>query len=210
MDPEVLSTPAAEQAIEPLNALTEWRREMTAGIAAAPLSVVRLDANERLLIPFTTGIRRCKLHFTDYPSLRGYTHCNENGCSLCRIGRQAEERDLLPMYDPQEKAVAVLAISPSLRPNALRPQLKPILERLQADSRILIGIQKPDNTRFVVKAYPLPTAADDGADVILRFLEQFDAGRIDLGSVFPRLTNNQLTVVPEIADAMKLRGITLS
>ncbi|MGH9038461.1 MAG: hypothetical protein ACRD0O_22110, partial [Acidimicrobiia bacterium] len=69
--------------------------------AAAPVGPeeVRLDQNDRLLVPFTTSVERVSTHFLDYPSLRGYVRCNGPGCLLCRLGRKVDHRDLWPVYD---------------------------------------------------------------------------------------------------------------
>jgi hypothetical protein len=191
------------------DALTLWRSEM-ASAGPAILSAIRLDANERLVIPFTTAMVRAQVHYIPSPAARGYVHCNGKGCLLCRLERQVETRDLLPVYDAVDKVVGVLPISPSMRPPALRPQVKLVLEQLQTQGRLLVGVRKPDNMSFVVTPYDLPENADDGATVILAFTEQFKAGRIDLGCVYSRMTNEELAAVPEIATMMTLKGIKLS
>jgi hypothetical protein len=190
----------------PTDAVAKWKAE--AGAAPAPLAEVRLDPSERLLIPFTTDIVEAQVHYLDFPSLRGYVACNGDGCLLCRVGQRADARDLLPVYDPLARAVAVLPVSPSMRPGALRPQLFPVLARLKADSRVLLVVRKPDRTHHEVTLQELPGDADAGEDQVADFLEAYEAGGIDLGAVYPRLTNVQLAAVPELAAAMKLRGVT--
>jgi hypothetical protein len=192
------------------DALALWGQE---SVSASPvgLSAVRLDANERLVIPFTTALLRSQVHYFDSTAIQGYVHCLGSACLLCRLGRQVDVRDLLPVYDAVDKVVGVLPVSPNLRPNALRPQLMPILQRLNKEQRkLLVGIRKPEKTRFIVAVYDLPEQVDDGADVILRFTDEFQAGRIDLGSVFPRLTNEELAAVPEVAAMMAMKGVKLS
>lgn len=206
--PVCASTPKLEMPGQVVDALKLWASD--SGPKNLALPAIRLDGNERLVIPFTTGMLRVQTHYINSPALRDYIHCQGAGCLSCRLARQAETRDLLPVYDAVDKAVGVLAISPSLRPHALRPQLMPVLQRLKERSRLLVGLRKQDTTRFVVTTYDLPDGADDGADVILTFMELFSAGRIDLGSVFARLSNEELAAVPEVATAMAMKGIKLS
>src|SRR5262249_45348854 len=110
-------TPAQRTPAQLKDGLDLWDSE--AGGTAAALAVVRIDLNESLLVPFTTSMLRVKLHFLDTPAYRGFIHCPGDGCLLCRIGRKSEVRDLLPVYDAVARAVGVLPISESLRPNAL-------------------------------------------------------------------------------------------
>lgn len=191
------------------DALTLWSDEIAPAHPIAP-PLVRLDTNECLVIFFSTSMLRVKVHFLDFAAVRGYVHCRGSHCLMCRLGRQVETRDLLPVYDAVNKMVAVLPISANLRPHALRPQLVPILHHLKENPRLVIGISKLDNVRFAVSTYPLTDGADDGADVILPFLEKFEKGHIDLGDVYVRMTNEELAAVPELSTTMALKGIKLA
>jgi hypothetical protein len=201
-------TPAPKAPDHLKDGLDLWDSE--AGGTAAALTAVRIDLNESLLVPFTTSMLRVRLHFLDTQAYRGFVHCSGDRCLLCRIGRKSEVRDLLPVYDAVARAVGVLAISESLRPNALRPQLAPILRQLKQGGRLVVTVRKLDNVRFEVGTLDLPEDADDGADKIRTFLRQLEAGVIDLGAVYPRLSGDELAGIPEIAQAMRLKGITLS
>jgi hypothetical protein len=210
MNEHTQPTPAPAQASQPLtDALTLWRTEMPSAGPTA-LSLIRLGPDERLVIPFTPLVVRASVHFVNDPAGRSYIHCGGHGCLLCRLGRQVETRDLLPLFDILDKVVGVLPVSRSLRPRALQPQLLPVLQRLEKQGRLLLGIRKPDNVSFVVTSYDLPATAADGADVIAAFKEQFDAGRIDLGSVYARVSNEELAAVPEVATLMAAKGVSLA
>jgi hypothetical protein len=189
------------------DALAKWEAE--AGAAPAPLAEIRLDQNERLVTPFTTSVVEAVIHYLDYPSFHGYVRCNRPDCLLCKIGRQPDTRDLLPVYDVVSGAVGVLAVSPNLRPHALKPQLTPVLRQLKDNQRVLVGLRKLDKMRYHVVTLPLPADADDGAQTIAGFLAQFESGAIDLGAIYPQKSNEDLAEIPEIATLVKLRGITL-
>jgi hypothetical protein len=194
-------------AAQPTNALDLWRGEMPKAPPIA-LSVIRLDANEKTLIPFTTAIVRAVLHFMDYKDLRGYVHCNGVGCLLCRLGVRIDQRDLLPLYDPIEETIGILPVSPNQREHALLPQLLSALEKLSGGRRSVLIVRKPDKTRFSVTTNELADSVQDGAAEILAFQERFARGEIDLGSVFTRLTNAELAALPSIAKLLRLRGLS--
>jgi hypothetical protein len=190
------------------DALDTWTAE-TGSAGPANVAAVRVDGNEKLLILFTTSMARVRLHFLDAAALRSFVHCAGGDCLLCRAGRQTETRDLLPVYDAVAQAVAVLPVSPSLRPQALRPQLAPALRQVKDGARLVLSVRKVDNVRFAVGTFPLPDDADDGADKIGAFVEQINAGTIDLGAAFPRLGAEELAAIPEVASALRMKGIHL-
>jgi hypothetical protein len=175
----------------------------------ADLAVIRLDQNERLLVPFTTTLLPMVLHYLDYPSLQGYVQCNGPGCLLCRVGRQQEKRDVWPIYDLVEKAVGVLLISPNQRPHSLRRLLLPVFRRLAGGEGPLLLSLRKDGSKFSGSTLPLPEAADHGAAAIRTFLEQVEAGQVDLGSPLQKLADEDLAMIEEIKAHMVAKGITL-
>src|SRR5262245_28107589 len=81
------------------NVLTRWAAEATVGRAGASLSAVRLTSHDTLLVLFCASMLRVMLHFVNSTTFRAYTRCVGDGCLLCRLGNQAEQRDLVPVYD---------------------------------------------------------------------------------------------------------------
>jgi hypothetical protein len=195
--------PSPKNAI--VDAVAKWSADTPR--ALSNLTEVRLDASETIVVPFTTSVGEVAVHYVDYPSVRSYLRCNGDGCLLCRIGRQAEKRDLLPIFHAVDGRIAILPISPSIRPGALRPQILPVLRQLKEGKRVLLIICRPDRGRYSVTMQPLAEGIDDGAAQIAEFLQAFATGSVDLASVFPQLSNPELAAVPEIATALKIRGI---
>jgi hypothetical protein len=187
------------------DAVAAWRQEVRP--AATVLREVRLDGSTRLLVPFTHTVEEVEVHYLEYPSLRGYCRCNGPQCTLCRIGRNRESRDLLPVYDPVAREVVVLPVSPSLRPGALKPQLMHVLEQVKNNKSLLVTVRKPDRATFSVTVTPLPENADDGCDVILDFLQKYDSGGCELCSIYSLLGNQQLAVIPEIVSTLRTLGM---
>ena len=174
--------------------------------ARQPLGAVKLSKNQIAVVLFHSDVERVPLHYCDFPDLQSYVHCNKPTCALCSAGRGIDERFLLPVYLPTSRTVAVLPISANLRPGALLPQLLP---HLRSARPVALLISKPDNAKFIVCAAELTEGQDDGAAVIKLFVAEWEAGHVDLASVFPRLDNRTLAEIPEISEMLKFKGVTL-
>ena len=203
------STPPSKDSPKVVDALELWRSEASDDVPV-PLQLVRLDANERLLVLFATWMLRVLVHYLDTATYRGYVQCNGDDCLLCRVGRKHDIRDLLPVYDVREQAVTILAISPSLRQRALRPQIQPVLERVASgEPPFVLILSKTGMAEFSVSTTDLPPEADNGAAVIATFLKQNEANEVDFASVFNRLSNDVIAEIAEIAIVMQAKGITV-
>ncbi|MEI7687620.1 MAG: hypothetical protein WCL32_21650 [Planctomycetota bacterium] len=197
--------PATPPTAQMHDALDAWGAEV-GGDAVTPLAAVRIDANERIVIPFTTQVQSTKVHYLKTTELTGYVQCLGNGCMLCQAGKKPEDRGLLPVYDVEEQAVGILCVAPNLRQNALRALLMPILRRLHQGERLVVTISHSGHGRYTVNAQLLADSIDDGAGRIQQFLRNFENGGVDLAAVFPRLTNEELASIPGIASILKVKG----
>jgi hypothetical protein len=172
------------------------------------LELFRLDKKTREIITFTYDCETVSVHYVEGPD-GGYVHCNGNvdvsdqtDCVLCQALDDAEQRHLLPIYDPHSELVCVLAITPSCRPNALLPQLVAVLKK-DAPQVVLL---RRDGARYTVQALPLQPGMDDGTSAIADFKRRYDAGEIRLADVFARLPNDRLASMPTIAKSLAYRG----
>jgi hypothetical protein len=188
-----------------VNLFDYWAEDGPAG-ATGNLQLVRFDANELVVVPFTSEGAQVKLHYCEQPEIQGYVQCNGPGCVLCRAGRKAEERVLLPVYLPAAQSMGVMAISPSSHPGALRPQIMPVL---RSGKRVALLIRKADRMTFQVGTVELGEGMDDGARLVKGFQKRWEAGEIDLASVYARLENRDLAGIPGIAAMLRLKGVTL-
>jgi hypothetical protein len=194
---------------QPVDGLALWDSE-AAEVAPAGLETVRLDQNERLLIPFTRTMLRVTLHYVNFEAIKGYVRCIEPDCLLCRLGRHPDQRDVWPVFDVLARAVAVLPISPSMRPHALRSQVFPALRRMaNGEGPLLLTVRKDGNSKFIMSALALPEGADDGRAVIGPFCERLKAGQVDLASAFPAFPNVELAMIDEVSLMMKAKGLVL-
>jgi len=198
------SAPAAPN--QPADGLALWDKE-AADVPRDRLPLVRLDQNERYLVPFTTSMVRVSLHYLKFESLQGHVMCNGPGCPLCGVGQKPDVRDLVPVYDVLDKAVGVLAIGPDLRAHALRPAIQPVLRRVAAGEGPILLIVSREGYKYLAEDRPLPAGADDGAAAILAFRERFDAGRVDLTSPYQRMANEDMAAIGEVRSLRAARGI---
>jgi hypothetical protein len=176
--------------------------EARGGASKPVLGLVQLGDNETALIPFTANGVKVDLHYCPEPDIKGYVLCNGRDCVLCRIGRKKDSRNLIPVYSPTGGDVAVLAVSPSLRPHSLLPQLANVLK---AGPPMVMFVSR-QHDHYKVSTRALEEDVDGGEEVIEAFKEEFEAGRIDLASGYARIANEQLAMLPEIARMLALKG----
>ena len=180
-------------------------KDFEAMVKGSPaLERVRLDASEIAIIPFTAEAAQVDIHYCKEPDINDYVICNGVDCCLCKIGREKTVRQLLPVYVPAALAVGVLPVSTSLRPRALWPQLAQVLKD---GSRRAVFISRVQGDSYTVTSTPLQGDVADGAEVIKSFLEDHQKGTIQLDSVYPKVANEDLARLPEIAAMLQLKGI---
>jgi hypothetical protein len=175
-----------------------------AGSEPSGLERVRISSDEIALIPFTADAEEVDLHYCREPDINDYVTCNGPGCLLCRIGREKVKRRMLPVYVPAARAVGVLPVSTSLRPGALWPQLA---EALKGEEPRAVFVVREQGERHRVLVVPLAADVDAGEKAIGDFQAEYEAGHIALDSVYPRVPNEELARLPEIAEMLKLKGV---
>lgn len=192
---------ASVKAANRVNALEHWAEEAAAN---EPLEIVRLNASDMIVVPFTAEAVQARLHYCEDPEVRGYVHCNGPKCVLCLAGRAVDERVLFPVYLPATRSVAVLPVSPASRPGSLRPQ---ILPALRSPTRVALVIRKPDQARFDVRKIDLKPGMDDGAAVIKAFLKRYESGEVDLESIYVRMPDRELASISGVAAILAFKGL---
>ena len=145
-------------------------------------------------------------HYCSEPEVPNTVLCNGPDCLLCRIGKKRDERILLPVYLPIDERVAVLPVSPSLRPHALLPQLAPALTKKKPT---VVFVSRRADWTYSVTVLDLPDDMDAGEELIQKFLADYEAEKVDLTSVYQRFEPDQLGMVPSIAQMAKLKGIKI-
>lgn len=168
------------------------------------LELVRLGNSETAFIPFTAASTAVNIHYCSDTEINSYVICNDLDCVLCKIGRNQDQRLLLPVYLPAAGCVGILPVSRSLRPFALLPQ---VLNVLKAGKPTVMFVTR-EGGKYTVSTTELQKDVDGGEAVIKSFVEEYDAGLHDLTAVYARIDNEQLSNVEEIGRMMALKGIT--
>ena len=185
-----------------IDLLTEF--EAASSLDRTALERVRLDASEIAIIPFTTVAEEIDIHYCKEPDLTDYIACNGKNCFLCQIGaRRRRGICCRSSYRPRASS-GCCPLATSLRPRSLWPQLAQVLKD---GSRKAVFVSRVQGDSYTVTAVPLQDDVEDGAEVIKTFLENHQKGTIELASVFPKVTNEQLAAIPEIDRMLKLKGI---
>jgi len=171
-------------------------------------ALLRLGPNLTAIRLFTSQTVPMRIHFVEEPEVNGWVRCNGERCVLCEAGKSVEERMLLPVYVLSRAAVEILAISPSSRPGALRPQILPLLQTMAASQDPVIAlVHKPDRMTFKVTQLRLDPHHVHGEDAIKGYKELWEGDRIDPASVFPKLDNTVLGSIAGIALMLQIKGV---
>jgi hypothetical protein len=177
--------------------------DMAAETVESLFEVVRLGSDETAIIPFTADSEEVPLHYCPETEINSYVVCSGHDCVLCRIGRKRDQRLLLPVYLPAAGRIGILPLSKSLRPRALLPQISNILKA----PKPMIAFVTRNGAQYTVSSAELNKDVDTGEAVIKSFLDDYAAGLHDLSNVYPRIENEQLAMVEQIARMMALKGI---
>lgn len=177
------------------------------------LSLLKLRQGEEVLIfTCTKRLYDFNLHYVDYPDLRNYgpyVHCNtsDGACVLCQIGKPVVNKYVTPVVPIETGGVKVLPISHSLEPFALLPQMVNIFKG--GGSRHFVSIRRDDRFKFSVSRQELEDSMKvQIVNIIKDFMAMLKEGRVDIDSVYPRLSNKVLAEVPEINRILTAKGIS--
>jgi hypothetical protein len=174
--------------------------------SSATPEIIRIDENEKPIIPFTpTGVQ-IHVHFIEESEVRAYVHCLGDNCLLCRAGKQKVDRIVMPVVVPTEHRIGLLMMSASMRPGALLYQVGQHLQAAVNGERKTLFIKRL-GTQFIVSANTLRDGESDGAALVRQFLVDYEAGKLDLRLAVQTLTNEQIQAIPSIYMVLKLKGI---
>jgi hypothetical protein len=166
---------------------------------------VRVGPHETLLLLFTSWVQPVRLHYRETEPYKGNIQCAGAGCPICQAGKAADERRLLPVYDVIAQAVRVLPVSPNMRPWALAPQLRPVLRRVEAGEKPVIGVTRNDRYECTVSTYTWVEDGGRAAQAIAAFFEGYQAGTVDLAAVYPRVDADEMARFGDVAQISRYK-----
>lgn len=167
-----------------------------------PLPLLYLGRDKTPFALITDSIEECQVHYDS--RLGGRVLCTGPECVLCKSGKEQQTLYVAPVYVVLEKQVQLLSITTSMRPKALLPQIVAVISMHSWDKVVLFVSRHGYDFNVEIKPYSPHEKKD--RPVISAFLDEYDAGRIDLSSVFQRYDNDTLAAMPEIARVLELLG----
>ncbi len=175
--------------------------------------IFRLSQDSRLAVVFTIQALPVSLHYLTKPGGTGtegeYIHCNGEQCLLCQLGRPANRFALLPIVSLMERRIATLPIRISYDSTSLYAMLQETLDMVADGVLRLVDLRKVGRYDFQVSSRELPPRAWQPHRLIADFTRRFEQGHIELGRIYRQVENSALATLPQIAEEMGYRGITL-
>ncbi|MBF0553420.1 MAG: hypothetical protein HQK96_02555 [Nitrospirae bacterium] len=173
------------------------------------LDRIKISQNEILVVPFTMKGVAVDLHYCEDEGVKGYVVCNGSQCLLCRVGNKKDGRLLLPVFLPVTECIGVLPISTSMQPHSLMPQLKAMISKTSDDKPAVVSIVTATKGKYIVNANEYADDSITGDRQIKNFMKEYEAGKVDLTSVFTKLSNEDISRLNVVSKIMKIKGIKL-
>jgi hypothetical protein len=77
---------------------------------------------------------------------------------------------------------------------------------LKAEKPMAVFVSR-EGAKYTVSTYELPKDVDSGEIEIKQFLKDYEAGNINLSSIYQKIENEMLAGIEEIHRIMQLKGI---
>lgn len=171
--------------------------------AAKNLGLLPITTDPEPVILYTDAGLEIALHW--WTATKSYTFCNGPNCIFDKLGRKNQLKFHLPVFRVLTGDIAILAISESMRPLALRPQIQNILS---SGKRQGVFISR-DGYDYNVDPFDITSDMDSGEEVIKNFLAAHPDGDFDVSGLYRQVSNEEMADIPEIANLMKIKGIVL-
>lgn len=160
----------------------------------------KVSQNPSPIVFISDTVETAVVHYTTYDEFRGYTKCNGENCSLCRIGNKAAKQNLMLVFNPLSKTAEVLSMSDNQSPTALLPQL---LNLVNFEQEQLFMVSR-ENFKFTVSVQPLPANLPLDEVTIKSCTKQLDANEIALSDIYRSYSNEELADFPSIRTMLSL------
>lgn len=161
--------------------------------------VVRLGESATMLLLFTTGGERARLHWVADPAARGWQLCPGVGCPLCHCSQVANPAILLPVISVARRSVEVMWMFEQKGPGTLRTGLDPHLRGSDLSDK-LFHVER-HGSKFDVKVTPLGPSADRCVAAVKGFMAAREQG-LRLRSAFHEYSAADLAELPEVQNML--------
>lgn len=178
-------------------------------IADQPLQTVWLKAEPSYLNIFTKDVLQVDAHYLkdDASLANGYYRCLGDDCPACKAELSKQYFLLMPVVDFVDATVKILRIPRQKGPGKLLTEIGKVTS-LPDPSSVMSKIIKGRDNKYSVDIKEHNPDGDIAA-AVKRFQKQFEAGMVDIGSVVPELSREEIVSHTEVAKKLKLEGIEL-
>jgi hypothetical protein len=186
----------------------DFDAESFEGESSPQLGLFRIVQDEKAGVLFTREHQIVQVHYCNDPEIKGYVICNNgegsDNCVLCQIGKTKQKKLLFPIVSLETENVEVLAVSSSLRPFSLLPQIQNVLESGEKCATFF----SQENYKYTLTTNGLNKERRRRiASVIKSFKKLWKSREIDLSTVYQRISNSTLANCVDIRNMLDLKGI---
>ena len=178
-------------------------------IADQPLQTVWLKAEPSYLNIFTKDVLPVDAHYLrgDAALANGYYRCLGDDCPACKAEFQTQHFLLMPVVDFVDATVKILRIPRQKGPGKLLSEIGKVTS-LPDPSSVMTKIIKGSDNKYSVEIRQHSPDGDIAA-AVKRFQKQFNTGMVDIGSVVPEISKEDVASHAEVAKKLQLEGIEL-
>lgn len=172
------------------------------------LKTLRLSKDPSLISLFTTTGKQVKIYYFDDlgEGQGGYVHAVGQNCPAAKAGFVAKTFMLLPVLDRISGEVAVLRIPLAQGAGKLLTELQKFLEPSSCGDDV-IQITKPDNWSYDVKCVSQQPPTPEEIRKVQAVTDRLASGEMDITSVYPRFSAEQMADIPKVRATSKLKGL---
>jgi hypothetical protein len=192
-----------------LVSLTDWAMESDKDEPRSPLTVLTLRSEPDYISLFTDQTVKVTTHYlppTDTWA-GGYVYCLGQDCPACAAEVDRKRFMLLPVADLGDRntIIKVLRVPVEKGPGKLGTELVKVLS-LPSRADIVTKINRISYHQYVVAAHREAALNPDVAAAIKRFIEEPEAGLVDLRSVITTMPASEMAQHERIARRLELEG----
>lgn len=194
------TTPTSIGNRKTVNILNVFQHNDTNAITEETMRNLSIGKTETFVVLFSQTAEEVHIHyFAD-----SFYMCNGEKCVLCDAGVSKDSRLSLPVYCPEDSCISLLQIPTTMSPHSLWP----LLTRYLNDNEMsdVLSITREGAKYQVRRMSPTPDL-DRAKEIIKKFTDEYDTGKIDLSCGYKILTNEELIEIPTLRNRLKIKGL---
>jgi hypothetical protein len=190
-----------------LVSLTDWATESDKDEQLSPLTVLAIRTEPVYVSLFTGNGLEVITHYLEGKETwsGGYVYCLGKTCPACTALVDRKRFVLLPVADLTDGMIKILRVPAEKGPGKLVTELVKVLN-LPSRADIITKISRIKNYQYVVEAHREDVLNPDILAAIKRFVQELEAGLVNLGSIVTRIPASEMVQHERIARRLELEG----